>query len=147
MGQVRFCHVDGEHSGHMIYNDMAVAQKLLSEEGVLVVDDFFNPMYPQITEALFRYLDRNPYTFRLFMVGFNKAYLSRPAAFYDYHRFCDERVFDGMQERDIDITLARSTHASDATVFSMIDYTPKHGRQRGPDWEPDNLQIVSKRRA
>ena len=146
-GGVRFCHIDGEHSGHMVYSDMAAAQKLLAEQGVLAVDDFFNPMYPQITEALYLYLDRNPYDFRLFMVGFNKAYLTRPAAFYDYHQFCLDFVPQGMQARDAAVTLAKSTHTADANIFSMIDYTPGHGRQRGPDWDQDHMQVVCKRPA
>src|SRR4051794_6026794 len=56
----RWIHIDGEHSAQAVSNDLALAETLLSDRGIIVLDDFFSPCYPQITQALFRFLEANP---------------------------------------------------------------------------------------
>ena len=70
----RFFHIDGCHTGKNIFKDLELADLLVQSEGIVVVDDFFNNSYPQITEAVYKYLYVNPYSFRIFCIGFNKAY-------------------------------------------------------------------------
>ena len=36
----RWIHIDGEHSAQAMQNDLAIAESLLSDRGILVIDDF-----------------------------------------------------------------------------------------------------------
>jgi len=74
----RWIHIDGEHSAQAVSNDLSLAETLLSDRGLLVLDDFFSPGYPQITQALFQFLDRTAGRLTLVLCGYNKGYLCRP---------------------------------------------------------------------
>ena len=37
----RWIHIDGEHTAQAVSNDLAIAETLLSDRGILVLDDFF----------------------------------------------------------------------------------------------------------
>jgi len=75
---IRWMHIDGEHTGATVSRELALANRVLHPDGILVIDDFFSPRYPANTTETMRYLDRHPLAFRLFAVAFNKAYLCRP---------------------------------------------------------------------
>lgn len=71
-------HLDGEHNYKAIRDFFNQADKILEQNSLIIIDDFFNPAYPGIVEAL--YTDSNWLTniFPLFY-GFNKAvFLYRP---------------------------------------------------------------------
>ena len=48
----RWIHVDGEHTGQSVINDLEIADHLLSDRGIAVFDDFFSPGYPQVTQMI-----------------------------------------------------------------------------------------------
>ena len=50
----------------------------------MVVDDFLSPRYPQVAAAVFNYLQSHPFSFRMFLCGFFKAYLARPRSAHLY---------------------------------------------------------------
>lgn len=52
----RWIHIDGEHSRVAVEHDLALASTQLGERGIIVVDDFMAPEYPQITFAVIEYL-------------------------------------------------------------------------------------------
>ena len=81
---VRWFHIDGDHSAEMTYLDLKVADRILSDEGVVVVDDFFNARYVSVAWATFSYLSNQRHSFRLFLAGDNKGYLCRPHATRKY---------------------------------------------------------------
>lgn len=85
----RWVHIDGEHTGSAVANDLSLASDLLADRGIVCVDDFFNPAYPQITAAVFQCLQSRPYELVLVLCGQNKGYLCRPTAaryYTDYFR-------------------------------------------------------------
>ena len=87
-GRCRWVHVDGEHTGFACSHDLALADRLLDDRGLVAVDDFLSPRYPQVAAAVFNYLQLHPFSFRLFLCGFFKAYLARPkhaAAYLELH--------------------------------------------------------------
>ncbi|MEO0912005.1 MAG: class I SAM-dependent methyltransferase, partial [Pseudomonadota bacterium] len=47
----RWIHIDGNHSAQFVYNDLVIADRILDETGIVVLDDFFSVQYPQVTEA------------------------------------------------------------------------------------------------
>jgi predicted O-methyltransferase YrrM len=77
----RFVHIDANHMRSFLLKDMAIADKLLSDTGILVLDDFLAPQYFSATFAAVEYVVRNPGSFRFILVGYNKAYLCRPSAY------------------------------------------------------------------
>jgi hypothetical protein len=38
----------------------------MKEDGIICMDDFFNPIYPQVTAAVYKFLFDNPLTIRWF---------------------------------------------------------------------------------
>jgi len=76
---MRWIHIDGDHRAETAENDLQLANLLLSNLGIICVDDFFNPRYPHLAYVVCRFLERHPGDLRMFLCGFNKAYLVRPA--------------------------------------------------------------------
>ncbi|MEO0650320.1 MAG: class I SAM-dependent methyltransferase, partial [Planctomycetota bacterium] len=97
--QFRFVHIDGEHSGPAVHNDLDLAHTFLTGDGLVSVDDIFSASYPQLTDALFRYLHQHPDRFKLVLFGFNKAYLTRPMVAHDYRTFIDRALQDELDAR------------------------------------------------
>lgn len=135
--QHRWIHIDGEHSAGAVSNDMRIANQLLASDGVLVIDDFFSWLYPQVTEAVLRYVRQNPDDFALFLCGFNKAYLARPHFVHNYLQFCAAELPEALAARGQETTVGKTTYPAEMNVFGV---GPRfQGKAlRGPDWE-DNL--------
>ena len=53
-------HIDGEHSFSAVYNDLSIVSKIMQRDGIIILDDFFFDMYPQITQATYKWLNDNP---------------------------------------------------------------------------------------
>lgn len=137
----RWIHIDGEHSGMAVSNDLEIADQLLHQNGIVSVDDFMSDAYPQITLAVYRYLDRYPGRFTLILTGFNKGYLCRPYLALALRRYMAGEFRTAMAARDVtDFTLWRSTVPDDMNTFGV---TPKQLNQefRGPDWAPEAVLI------
>jgi len=77
-GPLRFFHVDGSHQCEDVIKDLAIVDSVLENNGLVAFDDFFNPYWIGVTEALFRYFEITPKT-DLVPVGYcrNKLFLSR----------------------------------------------------------------------
>ena len=84
---VRWFHIDGEHTGTAVYRELEFANRIVNTDGIVVIDDFFSPRYPANTTEAIRYLEKNPFHFRLLAVGFNKGYLCRPESLPRYMDF------------------------------------------------------------
>lgn len=81
---MRFMHIDGAHTAENVFDDLELADMIVSDNGLVAVDDFNSNRFPQVTQATYIYLDRNPFKFHLLMIGFKKAYLCRPRFFETY---------------------------------------------------------------
>lgn len=80
-GPVRLFSVDGSHTCEHTLNDLVIAEESVCEGGIVIVDDFFNPDWPGVPEAVIRYLDRPAEKRRLVPIGYgdNKLYLTTPS--------------------------------------------------------------------
>lgn len=130
----RWFHIDGEHSSQSVFLDLEIANFLLSEDGIIVIDDFFFPAYPQVTEAVFSFLKTNHSRLKLILTGFNKGYLCRPIVARKYLEFIKAEFHQEMTVRNCkNITIWKSTAPDDSSSFGItnryldLDY-------RGPDW-------------
>lgn len=83
--QFRLIHIDGDHSEAGIYNDMNVCLDLLHTRGLMVIDDFLNPRFPQISEVTFNILRNRSFELALLGSGANKAWIVR-TKFFDWWR-------------------------------------------------------------
>lgn len=84
---LRFFHIDGEHSFDAVLSDLTLAARSISNSGVIVIDDFFNPACPAVTHAVFSYIDKHAIDLSIFLIGYNKAYLCRNRSLGFYRRF------------------------------------------------------------
>lgn len=141
----RFFHIDGCHSGKNIYCDLKIVDSLLTSDGIVVVDDFFNYSYPQITEAVYKYLQLNPYSYRLFCMGFNKAYLCRPDFFNKYYSYTLKNIQSDFMKKQMIICVKKTSGIGDSYTITVDGYEkdddPITG-YRGPDWEQNKLDFI-----
>lgn len=135
----RWIHIDGEHSGGAVTSDLGIANQLLAHDGVLVVDDFFSWLYPQVTESVLRHVRQHPDDFALFLCGFNKAYLARPHFVHHYLRFCAEELPEAMAARGQLTTVGKTTYPAEMNTFGI---GPRfQGKPlRGPDWDDGTIR-------
>ncbi|RZF24726.1 class I SAM-dependent methyltransferase [Paraburkholderia sp. UYCP14C] len=77
VGRVRFFHIDGGHHFEAALNDLRLAEAVVSDDGVIAIDDVFRPEWPEVSMALFSYLANKTQDFVPFAIGYNKTYLCR----------------------------------------------------------------------
>lgn len=137
-GAARWVHIDGEHSGEAVTSDLDLAHHLLQRTGIVCVDDFFSPRYPQVTQAVFEYQTRHPDRFRLFLCGFNKGWLCRPSALAGLIGFATDHLQAGMTARGIETVLYKTASSAE---LNCIGIGPARERPTfGPDWAVDRFE-------
>jgi len=136
----RWVHIDGEHTGRAVWNDLEICEQILANDGILILDDFFNPMYPQLTEAAFSFLGQNKYKLSMFLCGWNKAYLARPLFAPHYRSFIQQFLAAELHLRDVhDFMLAKTATLDESGAFGICyrfvdrDY---YGLDSNPDFIP-----------
>lgn len=116
----RWLHIDGEHTGYAVTNDLNLGADLLSDHGLVCIDDFFNPSYPQITASVFDWLANRPHELELVLCGENKAYLSRPTFAHFYLDFIRSSLAEDLEKRGIsDLTLFKTAPTGDSNGWGI----------------------------
>ncbi len=85
-GRVGFMLIDGEHSRQAVYSDLMWASKLLSDKGILCLDDT-SYSHPGINEALQDFLQQHPDVFQKIAVTDSETFLCRAGMWEDYYNF------------------------------------------------------------
>lgn len=75
-GALRFISIDGGHTVEHTVSDLALACRLIRNEGVVILDDILNPHWPGVIEGACRYFATFP-TLVPFALGHNKLYLAK----------------------------------------------------------------------
>lgn len=57
-GPIRFYSIDGGHLYHNVENDLRLAERTLTPEGIIAVDDFLNPGWTDVSFAVYDFLRR-----------------------------------------------------------------------------------------
>ncbi len=91
----RFFHIDGGHRPEDVAADLATAEAALLPDGVIALDDLFNPSWPGVSEGFYR-ANR---TVVPILIGGNKVFFSRAAEPYErywssWRDFIDTNAFD-----------------------------------------------------
>lgn len=81
----RFFHIDGGHRPEDVWNDLHLADQALLDEGVVAVDDVFNPSWPGVSEGFYRFMTASS-TLVPVLIGGNKVFLTRPGAVERYEK-------------------------------------------------------------
>jgi predicted O-methyltransferase YrrM len=138
----RWLHIDGEHTGRAVINDLELCEQLLSDDGVIVLDDFFNPIYPQLAEALFIFLHQNPFKLSMVLCGWNKAYLARPMFALNYRHFIRQKLADELHSREIhQFVITKTATLDESTAFGICDQRFVDRDYYGLDSDPDFLPV------
>jgi hypothetical protein len=125
-GRVSFTHIDGEHSYEAVTSDLILAGELLSESGIIAVDDIFDFGGPGLTEALYRWLFLNDHVAVPFLVAYRKAYLCAPKALPVMMRLC-HALPDLFEAFGVPITV---THTSWGSRRPCAGVLPRVGNAR-----------------
>ncbi|MBN9088283.1 MAG: class I SAM-dependent methyltransferase [Reyranella sp.] len=133
---VRWMHIDGEHTGSAVYSELELAHQLARPDGLVVIDDFFSPRYPANTTEAVRYLEKNPFHFRLFAVSFNKGYFCRPESLAKYMDFAAGNLSEALLGYGCKTTLFKTTGAFDTDAIGITGFVDEAGRIAGPDNDP-----------
>lgn len=133
----RFVHIDGDHTGYSARNDMEALKDMVSEYGILVMDDFMNPCYPQLTAAIYDFLFKNQFEWKMVMNAGGKCYLVRAHAHEIYDRLIREKLAARLEDRDWPLTLRRTSFAHDFGCFSLVAPDPTGRKLVGMDSDID----------
>ena len=91
----RFFHIDGGHRPEDVFTDLETADRALHADGVVAVDDLFNPSWPGVSEGFYRFLASHPNVFLPILIGGNKVFFARREyAFPDIHAETDLYRFE-----------------------------------------------------
>lgn len=78
-GGIRFFSVDGCHYRRFVENDVRLAARTVTGEGIIAIDDFFNISWPDVTAVTCELLQRSD-TLVPFALTKSKLYVAAPAA-------------------------------------------------------------------
>jgi hypothetical protein len=80
-GTQRFISIDGGHTVEHVLNDLQIAEKLVRNEGVVIVDDIMHYSWLGVIQGTVKYLERHP-TLIPFAIGYNKLWMCKMS----YHK-------------------------------------------------------------
>ena len=73
---VRLFSVDGGHTVAHVQNDLAIAQEAVNSGAVILLDDFFGPHWPSVTEGFFEFMHKTNRRLAPFLIFQNKLFLT-----------------------------------------------------------------------
>jgi hypothetical protein len=97
--KVRIFSVDGGHTVQHVINDMSLAQDVLAPRGTILLDDFFGPHWPSVTEGFFQFMSRHNRRLAPYLIFQNKLFLTtyseHEQVLQGLHQFLLEQLGDG----------------------------------------------------
>jgi hypothetical protein len=85
-GQFRLFSVDGGHTEECAYNDLSLAEAVLAENGVIILDDFSNHHWPSVAAGAARFFLDGATRARPFATSPNKMYIALPDHHAEYRK-------------------------------------------------------------
>jgi hypothetical protein len=87
VGRVRMFSVDGGHLYHHVANDLPLVFSTLAERGMIVVDDFCNSEWPEVTSATYDFVRAKEGKIVPAILTRKKLYLAPPGIAAEYAEF------------------------------------------------------------
>ena len=75
-GSIKYFSIDGGHTMAHVVNDMKIAERLLSDAGMVIMDDILHPHWLGVISGVTEYLRTHP-TLVPFAIGYNKLFLCK----------------------------------------------------------------------
>ena len=82
---LRFVSIDGGHTVEHTINDLKIAERLIANEGVIILDDIMGVYWCGVTEGYIKYSMTHP-TIVPFAMGHNKLYLCKLSHYEFYFK-------------------------------------------------------------
>lgn len=129
----RFIHVDSSHGFRTTLAELAMAETLLADRGIAVLDDFTNLNYSQMIAATYKHLYSGNSDLAMFLVTEEKGYLCRKQDFSLYAGYVLHEMLDDMQARgQADVCLARTDSDPEYRAIHLRPHLPgESGRYYG----------------
>jgi hypothetical protein len=74
-----FCHIDGGHSALETFQDLVLCTKITLPGGLICLDDYFNPSFPEVSVGAAEFLRGHPELLKPVAIGFNKVLFQKSA--------------------------------------------------------------------
>ena len=100
---VRLFSIDGGHTAEITRHDLGIADDSLGDGGVIVLDDYFNPEFPAVSEGMCRFMFDRPQALAPIAIGDNKLLLARPDWAARYRSMLVETVSSRYFVRDTEL--------------------------------------------
>jgi hypothetical protein len=84
VGKCRIISVDAGHTAECTLNDLYLAEAVATDQSIIILDDFFNGSWPDVSTGTARFLFDGKTTMRPFAISPNKVYLAREAFHHKY---------------------------------------------------------------
>jgi hypothetical protein len=88
-GRIRLFSIDGSHTAEHTCSDLAIAAQLIGSDGLIILDDFYNPDWPGVQEGFYRHLTSRGCDTAPFAYGNNKLFICKVAAHAKYLSFVE----------------------------------------------------------
>jgi Methyltransferase domain len=88
-GSIRLFSIDGSHTAEHTCSDLAIAAQLITADGLIILDDFYNPDWPGVQEGFYRYLASRGCDTAPFAYGNNKLFVCKSASHAKYLSFVE----------------------------------------------------------
>ena len=129
----KFIHLDSGHGFSDTISEMNICDTMLSDDGLLVLDDFTNLNFSQIIAGLYRYLWTTRTDLEVALVTSEKAVLCRRKHFPLYESYFLNRIADDMKDRDAGECCIARTDYNDR--YRAIHLRSRFGDE-GPQYAP-----------
>jgi hypothetical protein len=74
---VRLFSIDGGHTADITRNDLSIAAEAIGDDGVIILDDFFNEAWPGVATGTSQFLRDNPQMIVPFAILGNKVFFAK----------------------------------------------------------------------
>jgi len=91
-GNIRLFSIDGSHTAEHTRSDLAIAAQLIGVDGLIILDDFYNPDWPGVQEGFYRYLTHRDCDTAPFAYGNNKLFVCKAASHAKYSSFVENEL-------------------------------------------------------
>src|SRR5262249_16440172 len=100
--------------------DIKNCSKLFSWPGVICLDDFFQPAWPDVTAAAFDFLAGRDHDLVLFLAGFNKGFLCRSIALQSYCELIEGPLAASMGELGCKAVVKKRTQTNSFCFYGIV---------------------------
>jgi hypothetical protein len=121
-GPCRLISIDGGHTAEITFHDLCTAEGAISTDGVIILDDLFNEMWPGVSEGTHRFFS-TPRNIVPFAIGGNKTFFCKSSG-ADYYKSILNNITLRQVDRQLFGNLVRCCD------FTPLSFTEKLGQTR-----------------